>query len=85
MGIKDRVIITNEYNTSKLSPLNLMEHKKEKDTSSRLRQCITENEDREDVLKYLIKKHDRDALGSVGICQKGFYKRIGREIIEYNK
>ena len=85
MGVKDIVIITNEYNTSKLSPLNLMEHKKEKDTSLRLRQCITENEERTDVLKYLNKKHDRDALGSVGICQKGFYELIGREIIEYKK
>jgi hypothetical protein len=62
-----------------------MEHKKEKDTSLRLRQCITENEERTDVLKYLNKKHDRDALGSVGICQKGFYELIGREIIEYKK
>ena len=60
-------------------------------TGDRLRQCITDPEApnvlfstlSEDAKLIVKKLRDRDSLGSAGICQKGIYKLLRKQIPYY--
>ena len=78
IGEKYKIIITNEANTSKLCPftfkiLNTI-------NNTRLRECKTNNEEQINYYESV----DRDTLGSLSICQKGFYELIRNPIEHYN-
>ena len=90
MGSRYKVIVTNEFRTSKLHPMSFNELKTEEGT--RDRQCKTENAHcypnssvkiSQEQVKIHNKIRDRDAFGSVGICQKGFYELIKNPIKYY--
>ena len=100
LSIKTPVIITNEYNTSKLNPINFQELKNSNESkeyqnnkdNQRLRQCKTDSEVFQKSLslsKYgkriSRRPRDRDAFGSVSICQKGIYKLLKNDIPYYRK
>ena len=96
LGIQCPTIITNEFRTSKISPISFQLLKNNKRTKSsngdRLRQCITDPEAPDvystlsDNAKAIANKHrDRDALGSVGICQKGIYTLLKNPLPFYER
>ncbi len=91
LGIRCITIITPEYRTSKLCPvcfkelidINLKQTTKQGD---RLRQCQTDCVAPSDfTLNIASKTRDRDACGSVAICQKGIYTLIGDPITAYER
>ena len=95
MAVHVPTIITNEFRTSKVSPINFELLKNVTTTASktgdRLRQCTTDSEApnalslSENAQKIAEKQRDRDSLGSVAICQKGIYKLLGKPIPYYER
>jgi len=98
LGVRCPTIITNEFRTSKISPMNfkLLENirkgKNKSSNSDRLRQCTTDPEaldvlkNLSDNAKEIANKHrDRDAFGSVAICQKGIYTLLNNPIPYYDR
>ena len=98
LSIKNPVVITNEYNTSKLNPINFQELKNSNESkeyqnnkdNQRLRQCKTDSEVFQKSLslsqygkRISRRPRDRDAFGSVSICQKGIYKLLKNDIPYY--
>jgi len=85
LAVRFPVIITNEFNTSKLHPFSFEELKdiggKEKTSTNteRLRMCTT-NTGNSGVDLLMSKERDRDTFGSCSIMQKGFYQLIGNPI-----
>ena len=88
LGIRYPTIITSEFRTSKLFPKEFKELKQIETTKNvgRLRQCAIESvaPNCSDVIRQQ-PAYDRYALGSVGICQKGFYILIGKPIPFYER
>ena len=88
LGIRYPTIITSEFRTSKLCPKEFRELKQIETTKNgdRLRQCAIEfvAPNCSNVIRQQ-PAYDRDALGSVGICQKGFYTLIGKPIPFYER
>ena len=90
IGIRYPVIITNEYNTSKLHPFSFEELKdvqeKDKKTTNneRLRMCKT-NSGNSEVDFLMSKERDRDTFGSCSIMQKGYYQLIGNPITSLHR
>ena len=93
LGIRCPTIITNEFRTSKISPINF----KDLTTSlkgNRIRVCKTNSEvsdvscafSADSNVEVITTKHrDRDAFGSVAICQKGIYSLIQNPIPFYER
>ena len=91
LGIRYPTVITSEYKTSKLCPICFLQMETVKSTDNnkngdRLRQCTTENvASCRSIDAQMLKPRDRDACGSVGICQKGFYSLLGNPITFYER
>ena len=75
--------MVNEYNTSQLNPFNfkkLVDVENNMLNGERLRQCSTAFEApsilNDSSVDIVTKVYDRDAFGSVSICQKGAYKLL---------
>ena len=81
IGENHKVLITNENNTSKLCPFTFNELKSI--DQSRLRKCKTLNESQNQLIENYYDIEDRDTLGSLSICQKGFYELIKNPLINY--
>ena len=81
IGENHKVLITNENNTSKLCPFTFNELKSI--DQSRLRKCKTLNESQNQSIENYYDVEDRDTLGSLSICQKGFYELIKNPLINY--
>ena len=87
LAVRYPVIITNEFNTSKLHPLNFEDLKDISPTKAneRLRMCQTSNSGNSEVDILIAKKRDRDTFGSCSLMQKGFYTLIGNPIIHLQR
>ena len=84
LAVRFPVVITNEFNTSKLHPFSFEELKDiekvdETTNNERLRMCKT-NSGNSEVDLLMSKERDRDTFGSCSIMQKGFYNLIGNPI-----
>ena len=100
IGIRYPVIITNEYNTSKLHPFSFEELKDVQESKNednketndenkttnneRLRMCKTKSGNSE-VDLLMSKERDRDTFGSCSIMQKGYYQLIGNPITSLHR